>query len=200
MSLETTINQSARWLNGCNSLIGEQSLKSSTRSRVAAALLHLSIEHHGSMQILVDHKHYGSAFTLLRPQFEAYLRGVWFQLCATDQQIAKFIKNDELPNIGELIKDIENVPGYEEGKLSAVKKSVWNKLCGYTHGGYVQVAYRNTANEITSDYEEPHIIGLISTACTITLLAAVAFSILVDSGEMANKLVEIHSGIFNESA
>ena len=112
----------------------------------------------------------------------------------------KFIKNDELPNIGELIKDIENVPGYEEGKLSAVKKSVWNKLCGYTHGGYVQVAYRNTANEITSDYEEPHIIGLISTACTITLLAAVAFSILVDSGEMANKLVEIHSGIFNESA
>jgi hypothetical protein len=200
MSLELSINQSAKWLNGCNSLINEQSFAANTRSRVAVALLHLSIEHHGSMHQLVNYKRYGSAFTLLRPQFEAYVRGVWFQRCATEQQLNKFIKKDKLPEIKVLLKNIEKVPGYEEGMLSTVKNHVWNKGCGYTHGGYVQVAYRDTANEITNDYEEEHIIGLISTACTITFLSSVAFSILVNSEEMANKLIEIHNSIFSKEA
>jgi len=47
-SLTTAINTSAKWLNTCNALIDGAPLDDSTRNRVSASLLHLSIEHHGA--------------------------------------------------------------------------------------------------------------------------------------------------------
>lgn len=200
MSIEKVINQSGEWLNACNELLGEQSFTGTTKSRIAAALLHLAIEHHGSIHLLVGNHQYGSAFALLRPQFETYVRGVWFLRCASEEQIEEFIKVDKLPKIRSLLEDIQKVPGYEEGTLKAVKERVWNELCGYTHGGYVHVAYRNTENEIASNYEEQHIVGLLSTACAITLMASIAFAWLVQSEDMAIELASTHKKIFSENA
>lgn len=198
MSVEKVIKQSSEWLNACNDLLAEHSFTATTRSRIAAALLHLAIEHHGSIHLLIINHQYGSAFTLLRPQFESYVRGVWFLRCASEEQIKEFVNADELPKIRYLLEDIQKVSGYEEGTLKKVKERVWNKLCGYTHGGYVHLAYRNTKNEIASNYEEQHIIGLLLTACAISLMAAIAFAWLIQSEGMATELASTHKKIFSE--
>lgn len=196
MKLDEVIQKSATWLNRCNELVDSIELKSDDINRVVAALFHLSLEHYGSIHLLVLHKQNGSAFALLRPQLESYIRGLWFMKCATQEQLQSFIDNNNPPNIDTLIKEVEKHPGYEEGVLSNLKENVWGSLCGFTHGGYVQVSWRITPEEITSDFSEDHLVNLVITSCALSLQAYVAIAILVDNAELATSIKEAHQEIF----
>jgi len=197
MTLEQTIEAARQWLNFCNELLDNQDSDSSNRGRITAGLLHLSMEHHSSIFLLTEKKHYGSAFALLRPQFESFIRGIWFHLCSSDEQLDEFIKDEEPPKINSLLKDLESVQGYENGTLKTTKDEVWSALCGYTHGGYFQVAYRNTETEIASDYDEEHLKGLLIMASNITLSTVVAFARLINKDSVAIDAASNHKEIFN---
>jgi len=162
-------------------------------------LFHLSLEHHGAIQLLISNKpypHYGSAYALLRPQFEGFVRGVWFHHCANEQELKNFIDNCEPPGIDKLILAIETVPGYEEGLLKATKRNVWKIMCSYTHGGFIQVASRNTATEITANYSDAQVSELVSGACSITLLVAVTFARLLNNETLANEIFDEYRKLF----
>ncbi|KPK53142.1 MAG: hypothetical protein AMS22_07890 [Thiotrichales bacterium SG8_50] len=190
------LNKSAQWLNKCNELVDSTSLVSNDRTRVAAALFHLSLEHSGSIHLLCVNQHFGSAFALLRPQFEAHIRGVWYQRVATDEQLQAFIGDNEPPRINAMLNDIERIPDFSNKALSSFKEQVWSVLCGFTHGGYSQVSWRLTAEEITVDFEEAHLVSLIETSCALSLQSYVALSVLADSGELATALMNNHQEIF----
>jgi len=196
MKLKNAIQKYVAWFNKCNELIDSVELKADERNRVVAALFHLSLEHHGSICLLVQNQHNGSAFALLRPQFEAYIRGLWFMKCATEGQLQSFIKDNEPPRINDLISEIEENPGYEEKGLSSLKEKVWGSLCGFTHGGYVQVSWRVTTEEITSDFSEEHLVKLVITSCALSLQAYIALALLVDRAELATSIKEVHQEIF----
>lgn len=201
MSLDNAITTSANWLDACNACLDGATVDASDRTRISVGLLHLSLEHHGAIQLLISnkpHPHYGSACALLRPQFEGFVRGVWFHHCANEQQLKNFINDCEPPRIDSLIFAIETVPGYEEGLLKATKQNVWNVMCGYTHGGFIQVGSRNTATEIASNYSEEQILELVSVACSITLLVAVAFSKLLNNQAMANEILFEYQKLFQQ--
>jgi len=201
MSLDNAIASSAKWLDACNARLDGAAVEASDRTRVSAGLLHLSLEHHGAIQLLISnkpHPHYGSACALLRPQFESLVRGVWFHHCANEQQLKDFINRCEPQRIDSLILAIETVPGYEEGLLKATKQNVWKVMCDYTHGGFMQVGSRNTATEIVSNYSEEQILELVSAACSITLLAAVAFSRLLNNQAMANEILSEYQKLFQK--
>lgn len=175
------------------------SINASYRNRVSAGLLHLSLEHHGAIQLLISnkpHPHYGSALALLRPQFEGFVRGVWFHHCASERQLTNFINNCEPPGIDQLILAIEAAPGYEEGLLKATKQNVWKTMCSYTHGGYIQVASRNSATEISANYTEEQKMELISAACSITLIVAVALARLIGNEAKANEIFSEYKRLF----
>jgi hypothetical protein len=199
MCLNNIIATSAKWLDECCSHIDGAELDDCTRNRVSASLLDLALEHHGAIQILVSnktHPHYGSALALLRPQFESYVRGVWFHRCASEQDIDKFIKGAEPPKVDELILAIETLPGHEEGLLNATKQNVWKTMCGLTHGGTTQVASRNSATDITADYTDEQVRWLLSWACSLTLLVSIAFANLLSNNVMANELLSTYRKLF----
>jgi len=201
MSLDNLISASAKWLNECNGRLNGVEIDASDRNRVSVGLLHLSLEHHGAMQLLISnktHPHYGSACALLRPQFESFVRGVWFQHCASERELNNFINHCETPKIDQLILSIETVPGYEEGLLKATKQNVWKVMCGYTHGGFIQIGSRNAAIEIVSNYSEEQIAELLSAACSITLLTAVAFTKLSNNQTMANEILSEYQRLFQQ--
>lgn len=199
MSLNDDIAISAKWLDECGSRIDGAALADCTRNRVSAGLLHLALEHHGAIQLLVSNKpqpYYGSASALLRPQFEGYVRGVWFHRCASEQDVDKFIKGAEPPKIDELIRTIETLPGHEEGLLKATKQEVWGIMCGLTHGGSAQVASRNSATEIAGNYTDDQVRGIVYWARSVTLLVSVEFANLLDNNVMENELLSTYLRLF----
>ena len=196
MELSEAFEKTRAWVARGNALVDSLALESDERTRVSAALFHLSLEHHGSILALAEKQHFGSAFALARPQFESYVRGVWFQCCATKEQLQHFTADNNPPGIDQLIEAIEEQPAYSEKILSGLKARIWGALCGFTHGGYVQVSWRITPEEITSDFSEELLVSLLVTSCALSLQAYVAMAVLAKSEELATSVKEAHQEIF----
>ena len=184
-------------MNNCNAKVDALAIKSNDRIRVSAALFHLSLEHYGSIHFLTVNERSGSAFALLRPQFEAHVRGLWYQRCASNHQLALFINDKEPPGITKLISDIEKNPEFNQGALKSLKDDIWKILCGFTHGGYIQASWRITPDEIKVNFNEQHLVSLITTSCVLSLQTYVAMARVAKSDELAIFLKETYQGIFN---
>ena len=81
-ALNDAIEKSKRWMAAAATLTDGLQFDTTPRRKLSVTLHHLSIEHHSAIHTLVDLHGWGSAFALLRPQFEAYVRGYWYCLCA----------------------------------------------------------------------------------------------------------------------
>ena len=129
-----------------------------SKNVISISLACLSIEHNRSINLLVQNHNYGSAFALVRPQFEACVRSVWFYHCAGSVEIESYLKGGEPPKVHLMINSIEKIDGYTEKQLSAIKAKVGKSLNGFTHGGDFHVKSRVIGKEIISNYDNKQII------------------------------------------
>lgn len=79
-----------RWLD---EKIDGIAIPSELRFRVAGGYLDMALEHQKSIVLLVVNHLYGSALSLVRLIFEAYVRGVWLHHCASEADLKRFEKN-----------------------------------------------------------------------------------------------------------
>ena len=68
------------------------SFKRSKRKLVSAALYDIANEHGKGICTLFENKHDVCGFAMMRIQFETFVRAAWLLHCATDNEIANFIK------------------------------------------------------------------------------------------------------------
>lgn len=148
MSIDSRITEAKgiyEWLE--QHINGLTSFNGTDRLCLAAALFDLVHEHSKAVCLLLDcppaRRLTGSAFALLRPTFEAFVRGLWLRHCATDSEIADFANDDEIEKIDKLLQEIESKDGYDVGVLSYIKKSAWSAMCSYTHGGIFQAVSKD---------------------------------------------------------
>lgn len=200
MPLDAALAQSEQWMTERVSLTDGITFETTNRLRVAVALLHLSLEHQTGIHSLVNLGVIGSAFALLRPQFEAYVRGVWYHRCATDAQVSSLIGGGRPPEINVLIEEIEKLEAFDEKLLSATKRQIWSNLNDFTHGGATQVKARCTMDEITQNYREEHIANLLTASATWSLLAGVALAAAVGAETLARELHSKFKGIYGPAA
>jgi hypothetical protein len=172
MSIEAALANSAdlsNWLD--NSIHNLQTQPYGDREWMAAAILDQVHEHHKAIQLLLKSSLAGSAFSLFRPTFETYVRGLWLLRCASEKEVEDFRKDIVYKSIGDLIGEIEALPDYNVGALSKVKKDAWSAMCSYAHGGYLQALRRITPDRIKPNYSEGEMLE-IKSSDTIALLAA----------------------------
>jgi hypothetical protein len=201
MPLEAAIARSRRWMVASNALIDGRTFETSDRTRVAVALLHLSTEHQKGIHTLVDMGVLGSAFALLRPQMESFVRGAWYFHCATDEQISAFINGGEPPHFSQLNRDLQTkVLGFEKGIEEAVTRDGWRALCDFTHGGSIQVKARVTRDEITLNFKAPHIINLLDTSISLSLLAGAQLGTIAKDDKLATDLHEAYKSLNEQAA
>ena len=155
---------------------GLTSFNATDRLRLSVALFDLVHEHSKAVCLLLDrapaHRLTGSAFALVRPTFETFVRGLWLRHCATDSEIASFANDDKIEKIDKLLREIESKDGYDVGVLSCIKNSVWSAMCSYTHGGQFQAVRRITSESIMPSYADDEIEALIRVVIGYALLAA----------------------------
>ncbi|WP_026177452.1 DUF6988 family protein [Thiobacillus denitrificans] len=199
MDIETELDKSEAWMVQSNTLIDGTNFETTKERRASVALFHLALEHQSAIHLLVHNHVWGSALVLLRPQFEAYVRGLWFEHCASEEQVDSFLTGKEPPKIGKLIEAIEQVEAFGEKSLSSVKKSLWGKLNDYTHGGTIQVIARNRKDEIASNYNPEHMCGVLQSAAVIAYSASLEIAKVADSEELATKLMKLHKDLYQEN-
>ena len=155
-----------------------------TKSLVLAAYIDVALEHHEAIWRLIDAKLYGSAFALVRPLFDAMLRGYWINKCATDEQIEAAFHDDEFrfPTTDKLFADIKreylapSQPGSSDvapeqaDKFIQMLKDVWDAGCSYTHSGSLQLSRRFKDGHVKPNYSEGDIAIALRLAITALFL------------------------------
>jgi hypothetical protein len=160
------------------------------RFHISACCFDISLEHHYSIVTLASKGFIGSSFALVRPQFEAYVRGLWFHHCASAADVASF-KNGRLDKtFGQLLQALGQVDGFKEGMLSQTKHASWDKMNDFTHGGFRHVTRRTTGDTVQPTFEESEIRAGLRYSQGICFLAALAIAHLGDDPMLTRTLLE----------
>lgn len=133
---------------------------------------------------------YGSAFSLVRVEFEAYVRGEWLIHCATDAQVESFIKGSEPPKLGLLISAIESALDFSEGNLVALKKAHWSAMCEYTHTGGLHIQRWQSELAVEPSYAEDEVHEILKFAEIFGAIAAVALLGLANDAEGVERVTQ----------
>ncbi|ELB2784587.1 MULTISPECIES: DUF6988 family protein [Vibrio harveyi group] len=175
------ISELKNWIDCSQFVIESLRFDSSDRKVVSASFLHLSFEHHVSIYHLLKIGNHGSAFALLRPQKEAFIKGIWLLRCANDEQVVKFMKEDKLPAMKKLFRDVEQTKGYKHGYLSKHLNSINDLLHDYTHGGSIQTSSRYQGEKISSIYSQGQQEWLMVQSKLLSFLSALELCHVSDS-------------------
>lgn len=150
----------------------------------------LSLEHATGTIILVAQGLQSSAYTLLRPQFECLVRGVWLLHAASDTWVAKLAQAltpesakqaDDMPMLAEMLKQLDKAPDSPRHIVEQLKKyrdTAWKALSSYVHGGLHPLARTD------SGYPEQLTIDVVRNSNGILALTLQLQSIL--SGDPAD--------------
>ena len=190
MRIDNKIKKSEALIQWMDQKIDGFEISSEERTRISAASFDIALEHQKAIVLLVANKLVGSAFSLVRILFEAYIRGLWLGKCATDEEIEKFKKNKLEKTFGTLIQEIEQHDGFREGVLSKAKAAGWKAMNSYTHSGFYQSVRRNKDETIEPNYDENEILEVLGFSDAIGMLAALQIALMAGNEEFAKELLD----------
>jgi hypothetical protein len=152
-----------------------------TKTFMVVGYVIFAIQLHRAIWLLKDGELYGSAFALVRPVFDAWLRALWINAVAAPEEIEK-ASSDKLrfPSIDEMLdairpmyfghaeKDAELtlivdklfywLTGQDPNDKTAPRvTSLWKVLHSYTHPGARQLARLFTGGQVKQSYSDWHI-------------------------------------------
>lgn len=197
MQLKKALQQSEQWMNACVATVNTLTVPSTNRSRVAAALHQLSIEHYTGIHVLARAAVPSSAFALYRPQLETYIRASWFHHCAEDTHVEELIAGGEPPQVSRLLRDLRGIDAFGGGSLDNLMKMTWRQFCDFTHGGSLQVKVRAASpHEIAQRFEGIHLAALLEASATTALLSAVGLASIAGCETTALRLQAEYMAVF----
>lgn len=122
------------------------------RHRACAAAASLSVEHGAALRLAFGHGMPSAATALLRPQYEALVRGAWSLHAATDEQVGVLMQPlaadadkqaRKLPMATEMLTALDEVaPAGLLAPLREFHGVAWTGLNSYVHAGLHPIARR----------------------------------------------------------
>jgi hypothetical protein len=156
----------ARHIAGTLNAVGKQASRLSLpagvpdKLRIGWAQLRLAFDHAAAITSLF---HYhgselaGPAFALLRPMNEAFKRGTWVALCATNSECQAFIDSDKLPKRNLAVEIEQHAPFDQFPMFTKQYEAAWNKFHSFTHAGIQMVGAYTMGHGIGPAFPEQDI-------------------------------------------
>lgn len=170
--------------------VHERGLPDTIRTRAAGPCFAMAQDHHHAIVLLIEKKLFASSFALLRVEFEAYIRGEWLSLCASESFVDEFFQGAEPPKVDFLLTELERVDSFNEKVLSNIKKKTWKSMCAYTHTGGLHVQRWNTEDGIEANYSRDEVLEVLKFAEIIAALAVIGVARLASDSELALRALE----------
>lgn len=189
-NLRASLAKSEALINWLDSKIDGLAVPASDRTRLAGGCIDAAMEHHKAVVLLVANRLYGSALAMVRPTFEAYLRGAWLHQCADSGNLDRFKVGKLELKMGTVIADLEATPSFECGTLLKAKKAGWTKMCDFTHTGVQQAIRRNKQESIEPDYDDSELIEALGFADAIGAMCAIEIAHLGQHLHLAQDVFE----------
>jgi hypothetical protein len=151
-------------------ILGKLHFPDDYHTTLVIGFISILVEHQEAFLLLVMRDMFGSAFALGRPIVEGMYRALWLNVCATDEELNRFIQKDEIRlTLAELAEAID--PAHNSGDLfQSLKKNAWKALNSYTHTGMLQIGRRFTKHEVVNSYSETEIYEMATTLTCVLMV------------------------------
>lgn len=146
-------------------------LPADERSLIVTGCFDVTIESQAAIAQLYQVQLYGPMFALMRVLTEALFRGLWFHVCATNEEIAKFKKGKLEKSFAEMVNAVE-VALNGNALLSRIKATSWRAYYDFTHTGFLQITRCHKPGRIESNYPDHELRHTQYVASALGLLAA----------------------------
>lgn len=143
--MDKLLSRSAEFEKNMIHILMHPPCDASERTRISKIMCSLAFEHAESFKILLASSNFTSAISMLRLQFETYVRGVWVFYAASDIELSKLTaelnnenikRADKLPMLSAMIGKLESkAPRNAVDPILEFKEYSWKPLNSYVHGG-----------------------------------------------------------------
>jgi hypothetical protein len=130
----------------------------------------LIFEHHQGMLLLLQNGFPATAFALMRPLEEAFLR-LFVAMNGTDEQAVTLRNGTYKTNFEVMWKQVYEKIGLQPNVGPWLKTKI-KGLHGFTHGGKEQLVRQSRGSDIVSSYTDDEVRSLVRETMPIALLTA----------------------------
>ena len=143
--MDKLLNISAKYEGLVLEMLRHPLYEDSARYRLCRTMCSVAIEHAQSAKMLLTAGNFTSSVGLLRLQFEAFVRAIWFFHVSSESAVEKFSldltaeianRNEKIPMLSEMLKQMEGK--VQESTLKPIiefRDHSWKPLSSYVHGG-----------------------------------------------------------------
>ncbi|WP_444910411.1 DUF6988 family protein [Microbulbifer sp. TRSA005] len=189
MNYKEELNKANNFRIKINTITNGIVIPGNARSKVSSAYHHLTLEHFCSLIHLLNLNLYASSAALLRPQYEASMRGIYFSDYASDKALKNFISGEKKPTLGTIIGDITSkLEKKKESPFCRFFSSIETMMNEFTHGGMDQVNRRFTESELINNYSEKDKFILVSASLS---LAKISFTCTLNTAGRKSELATL---------
>jgi hypothetical protein len=141
----------------------------------------LALEHRVALLKLATEQHFSSAYALLRPMYEATMRGYWVSFIAKDGALAGLVKH--VPKFDTVIKELNRGSGtLVAGMFHKANKMAWESFSDYAHGGPRQLSRWLTSDGVGPAQPQHEVASTLPVADHLALLAVAGLRHLAGFG------------------
>jgi hypothetical protein len=191
MEQAASISRAKQLANDIAIAVNDLTLQVDDRTRLAAACYFVALDHHEGITILFDNGVPSPALALLRPLYEAFIRGSWLHECASECELNAFKNGKDPPKIKELLERLERTAAFDSKILSNEHGKNWAVLCGLTHTGIQQVRMCLSGDAIERNCSNELIDEAMGYAGGYALLAGSGVARLADDTALEAHLLEL---------
>ena len=145
MALESKLERSVELEQALHGLTEAVYPATSSRIEVGRVLCELSLEHWHSFCVLLEVGAFSSAMTMMRAQYEAFVRAVWVTYAASEPWIERLSAEltletakqaNDLPLLAAMVSEMEGkAPAPAMEVIREIKDNGWKHMSSFAHGG-----------------------------------------------------------------
>jgi len=176
----------------------EKGAPNSVRVHTFAGFLTTLFEHHDSTLLLLGTgKNNATAFALARVLVEAFYRGLWVFLCATDEQINQIRAGGEpYPKFIDMTNAVDQQLG-STGRLT-LDRPIWRALNGFTHTGLEQLSRRfNAEGDLVPNYSVDEVLQVLRGTTLQMAVMAQVFCVGIERQNDGDQILESWKNSFS---
>ena len=178
------------------------------KSLMLIAYMDIALEHHAAIWLLRESELTGSAFAMVRLVHDAFLRALWVNAVATEDEIEQASRDEfKFPPMQKMRDDIKERYGDAANpeqmqlldQLLQRLKEAWRVMSSYTHSGGRQIAQRFTFDEVKPNYSDGDTARTLNLATMALLLLARMFFMSMgrqrEAAETKNMIIEYSAAV-----
>lgn len=169
----------------------EKGAPNSVRIHTFAGFLTTLFEHHDSILLLLGtRRNDATAFALARVLVEAFYRGLWVILRATDEHIDQIRTGSEpYPRFIDMTNAVDQQLG-STGRLT-LDPPIWKALNGFTHTGLQQLSRRfNAEGDLVPNYPLDEVLQVLGSGTLLVAVMTQVFCVVIGRKNDGDHILE----------